>query len=104
MKKHFLSLYKSWKRAILVAAVFSTYLRVKLKYPVCELLHFILRRIAAPRHIRVVMAGKDIMLERFSGHIARDWTDWLQDYECYADMKKWNEARHIQKIKFFISG
>ena len=46
------------------------------------------------------MAGKDIILEKFSGHIARDWTDWLHDYECYADMKKWNEARHIQKITF----
>ena len=58
----------------------------------CELLQFVLAPDCRTRHIGAGMADKDIILEKFSGRTATDWTGWLEDYVCYADMKKWNET------------
>ena len=81
-----------------------TYLQVKTKCRVCELLQFVLAPDCRTRRIRFSMADKDIILEKFSGHTATDWTDWLEDYICYADMKKWNETKQVQNLRFFVSG
>ena len=81
-----------------------TYLQVKAECRVFELLQFVLAPDCRTRRIRFNMADKDIILEKFSGHTATDWTDWLEDYICYADMKKWNETKQVQNLRFFVSG
>ena len=51
------------------------------------------------------MADKDApMLEKFSGSEAREWVNWLDDYETYGELKKWNNEKLVANLRFFVSG
>ena len=61
--------------------------------------------IAASQHVAQIdirkMAGKDISLDKFTGVTAKDWIEWLEDYVCYAEGRKWNREKQASNLRFF---
>lgn len=50
------------------------------------------------------MAEKDISLDKFTGLTAKDWIEWLEDYVCYAEVRKWNREKQVSNLRFFVTG
>ena len=50
------------------------------------------------------MADKDISLDKFTGLTAKDWIEWLEDYICYAEVRKWNREKQASNLRFFVTG
>ena len=50
------------------------------------------------------MAEKDITLDKFTGITAKDWIEWLEDYVCYAEVRKWNKEKQASNLRFFVTG
>ena len=49
------------------------------------------------------MADSYISLGKFTGQTAMDWNEWLEDYKCYADIKKWSKEKQAANLRFFVT-